>query len=89
VHPDGHAANTTSCTGRGREITRAEAFEIIRRAEENGLVHQIPNTDGPGKTHQFATVAAVSCLSLRSAEMFLNTDMVGPIMFRISTRKNV
>ena len=38
-------------TGRGRKINREEAFEIIKKAEENGLVHQIPNTDGSGKTH--------------------------------------
>lgn len=72
----GHAAEYYIRTGRGREITRAEAFEIIRRAEENGLVHQIPNTDGPGKTHAICNCCGCSCLSLRSAEMFLNTDMV-------------
>lgn len=72
----GHAAEYYIRTGRGREITRTEAFEIIRRAEENGLVHQIPNTDGPGKTHAICNCCGCSCLSLRSAEMFLNTDMV-------------
>ena len=45
----GHAAEYYIRTGRGKEITREEAFEIIRRAEENGLMHQIPNTDGSGK----------------------------------------
>lgn len=72
----GHAAEYYIRTGRGREITRAEAFEIIQRAEENGLVHQIPNTDGPGKTHAICNCCGCSCLSLRSAEMFINTDMV-------------
>jgi hypothetical protein len=43
----GHAAEYISART-GRQITRDEAFEIIRRAEENGLMHQIPNTDGPG-----------------------------------------
>lgn len=47
----GHAAEYYIRTGRGREITREEAYEIIKRAEENGLMHSIPNTDGPGKTH--------------------------------------
>ena len=47
----GHAAEYYIRTGRGRQITREEAFEIIKRAEDNGLMHQIPNTDGPGKTH--------------------------------------
>ncbi len=72
----GHAAEYYIRTGRGREITRAEAFEIIRRAEENGLMHQIPNTDGPGKTHAICNCCGCSCLSLRTAEMFINTDMV-------------
>lgn len=72
----GHAAEYYIRTGRGREITREEAFEIIRKAEENGLVHQIPNTDGPGKTHAICNCCGCSCLSLRTAEMFINTDMV-------------
>ncbi len=72
----GHAAEYYIRTGRGRKITRDEAFEIIKRAEENGLVHQIPNTDGNGKTHAICNCCGCSCLSLRTAEMFLNPDMV-------------
>lgn len=72
----GHAAEYYIRTGRGRKITREEAFEIIRKAEENGLVHQIPNTDGVGKTHAICNCCGCSCLSLRTAEMFLNPDMV-------------
>lgn len=72
----GHAAEYYIRTDRGRQITREEAFEIIKKAEENGLVHQIPNTDGPGKTHAICNCCGCSCLSLRTAEMFLNTDMV-------------
>lgn len=72
----GHAAEYYIRTGRGRKITREEAFEIIERAEENGLVHQIPNTDGSGKTHAICNCCGCSCLSLRTAEMFLNPDMV-------------
>lgn len=72
----GHAAEYYIRTGRGRQITREEAFEIIKRAEENGLVHQIPNTDGSGKTHAICNCCGCSCFSLRTAEMFLNPDMV-------------
>ncbi len=72
----GHAAEYYIRTGRGRQITREEAFEIIKRAEENGLMHQIPNTDGIGKTHAICNCCGCSCLSLRTAEMFLNNDMV-------------
>jgi len=72
----GHAAEYYIRTRRGREITREEAFEIIHRAEENGLMHQIPNLDGSGKTHAICNCCGCSCLSLRTAEMFLNVDMV-------------
>ncbi|WP_330586799.1 FAD-dependent oxidoreductase [Aminipila terrae] len=72
----GHAAEYYIRTGRGRKISREEAFEVIRKAEENGLVHQIPNTDGSGKTHAICNCCGCSCLSLRTAEMFLNPDMV-------------
>ncbi|NCB64201.1 MAG: FAD-dependent oxidoreductase, partial [Clostridia bacterium] len=72
----GHAAEYYIRTGRGRAITREEAFEIIHRAEENGLMHQIPNLDGSGKTHAICNCCGCSCLSLRTAEMFLNVDMV-------------
>ncbi|HEY9573943.1 MAG TPA: FAD-dependent oxidoreductase, partial [Lachnospiraceae bacterium] len=72
----GHAAEYYIKTGRGRQITREEAFEIIRKAEDNGLMHQIPNVDGNGKTHAICNCCGCGCLSLRTAEMFKNNDMV-------------
>ncbi|MCM1988909.1 FAD-dependent oxidoreductase [Oceanirhabdus seepicola] len=72
----GDAAEYYIRTGRGRKITREEAFEIIKRAEENGLMHQIPNTDGPGNTHAICNCCGCSCYSLRNASMFLNVDMI-------------
>lgn len=72
----GHAAEYYIRTGRGREITREEAIEIIKRAEENGLMHQIPNLDGSGKTHAICNCCGCSCLALRTASMFKNVDMV-------------
>ncbi|MCR1897531.1 FAD-dependent oxidoreductase [Irregularibacter muris] len=71
-----HAAEYYIRTGRGRAITREEAFEIISKAEENGLMHQIPNVDGVGKTHAICNCCGCSCFSLRTANMFLNNDMV-------------
>jgi NADPH-dependent glutamate synthase beta subunit-like oxidoreductase len=72
----GHAAEFYIRTGRGREITRADAFEIIKKAEENGLMHSIPNTDGPGKTHAICNCCGCSCFAMRIAGMYLNNDMV-------------
>lgn len=72
----GHAAEYYIRTKRGREITREEAFEIIKRAEENGLMHQIPNIDGSGKTHAICNCCNCSCLSLRTGTMYKNVDMI-------------
>lgn len=72
----GHAAEYYIRTGRGKQITREEAYEIIHRAEENGLMHQIPNLDGSGKTHAICNCCGCGCFSLRSANMFINPDMV-------------
>ena len=71
----GHAAEYYIRTGRGREITRDEAFDIIKRAEENGLMHQIPNLDGSGKTHAICNCCGCSCFALRTTTMFNNADM--------------
>lgn len=71
----GHAAEYYIRTGRGREITREEAFDIIKKAEENGLMHQIPNLDGSGKTHAICNCCGCSCFALRSSTMYKNVDM--------------
>ena len=72
----GHAAEYYIRTGRAREIQKSEAIEIMKRAEENGLMHQIPNTDGSGKTHAICNCCGCGCFSLRTGTMFKNVDMV-------------
>lgn len=72
----GHAAEYYIRTGRGRQITREEAFAILKRAEANGLMHEIPNTDGPGHTHAICNCCGCGCLSMRTATMFKNVDMI-------------
>ena len=72
----GHAAEYYIKTGRGKEITREEAFEIIKRAEENGLMHSIPNLDGSGKTHAICNCCGCGCFNMRLASMWDNHDMV-------------
>lgn len=72
----GHAAEYYIRTGRGREITREEAFAIIRKAEANGLMHSIPNLDGPGKTHAICNCCGCGCFVMRIANMYVNPDMV-------------
>ena len=72
----GHAAEYYIRTGRGRKVEKDEVYSILRKAEENGLMHEIPNLDGEGKTHAICNCCGCGCLSMRTAEMFLNADMV-------------
>ena len=66
----GTAAEYYIRTGRARQITKDEVYEILQRAEENGLMHEIPNADGPGKTHAICNCCGCGCLSIRTATMF-------------------
>lgn len=71
-----HAAEYYIKTGRGREITREEAFEIIKTAEDNGLMHSIPNLDEPGHTHAICNCCGCGCYAMRLANEFVNNDIV-------------
>jgi len=62
-------------TGKGREITRDEAYAIIRKAEENGLMHSVPNID-EGETHAICNCCGCGCYAMRNAAMFNAPDMV-------------
>lgn len=72
----GQGAEIYIRTGKARRITREEAFDIIKRAEENGLVHEITNIDGDGNAHAICNCCACSCFSLRIAKLFNTPDMV-------------
>ena len=63
-------------TGRGRAITREEAREIIRKAEENGLMHEMPHTEERGEAFAICNCCGCSCFSLRIAEMFKTPDAI-------------
>ena len=72
----GDAAEYYIRTGRGREVTKEEAIKIIEKAERDGLMHQIPNTEGEGHTHAICNCCGCSCYALRAAGMYHNPDMV-------------
>ena len=72
----GDAAEYYIRTGRGREISKEEAIDIIQRAERDGLMHQIPNTEGEGHTHAICNCCGCSCYAMRAAGMYNNPDMV-------------
>jgi NADPH-dependent glutamate synthase beta subunit-like oxidoreductase len=71
-----HAAEYYIKTGRGRAITREEAVEIIRKAEDNGLMHSVPNLDTPGHTHAICNCCGCGCYAMRLANEFVNHDIV-------------
>ncbi len=66
----GTAAEYYIRTGRGRKITREEAFDIIRMAEENGLMHQMPTIDGEGEAAAICNCCSCSCFATRIAGLY-------------------
>jgi len=71
-----HAAEYYIKTGRGREISKEEAYDIIRKAEDNGLMHSVPNLDAPGHTHAICNCCGCGCYAMRLANEYLNGDIV-------------
>lgn len=63
-------------TGRGRQISREEAKEIIKFAENNGLMHEMPHTDGLGESAAICNCCGCSCFSLRLATLFNTPDAI-------------
>jgi NADPH-dependent glutamate synthase beta subunit-like oxidoreductase/NAD-dependent dihydropyrimidine dehydrogenase PreA subunit len=64
-------------TGHGREIDKEECYDILRRCEENGLIHEVSNLDP--ETGRFAAICnccGCSCFSLRIAEYFQTPDTI-------------
>ena len=63
-------------TGRARQITREEVYEIIKRAEENGLMHDMPNIEEAGESAAICNCCACSCFGLRVGMMFGARDVI-------------
>lgn len=63
-------ARTYIKIGAHREITKEEAYEILKRAEDNGLVHEINQTQGFEDTAAICNCCGCSCYGLRIAEYF-------------------
>ena len=62
--------------GHGRKIDKEECYEILKRCEENGLVHEISNLDGPNGATAICNCCGCSCFSLRIAEYFRTPDVI-------------
>ena len=57
-------------TNRGRYITKEEALEIFKKAEDNGFVHQITNIDGSDKIFAICNCNVNVCYALRTSQLF-------------------
>ena len=59
----------------GRYITKDEALDIFRQAEENGFVHQITNIDGRDKIFAICNCNVNVCYALRTSQLFNTPNM--------------
>ena len=59
----------------GRYISKEEALEIFRQAEENGFVHQITNIDGKDKIFAICNCNVNVCYALRTSQLFNTSNM--------------
>ena len=63
-------------TGKGgRYITKEEALEIFKKAEDNGFVHQITNIDGEDKIFAICNCNVNVCYALRTSQLFNTPNM--------------
>ncbi len=59
----------------GVYITREEALEIFKQAEDNGFVHQITNIDGENKIFAICNCNVNVCYALRTSQLFNTPNM--------------
>ncbi len=59
----------------GRYITKEEALDIFKKAEENGFVHQITNIDGKDKIFAICNCNVNVCYALRTSQLFNTPNM--------------
>lgn len=59
----------------GRYITYDEVMDILKRAEDNGFVHQITNIDGQNKIFAICNCNVNVCYALRTSQLFNTPNM--------------
>ena len=62
-------------TQKGHYVTYDEVLEILRRAEDNGFVHQITNIDGENKIFAICNCNVNICNALRTSQLFNTPNM--------------
>ncbi len=63
-------------TGRARQISREEVYEILKRAEDNGLMHDMPNIEEAGESSAICNCCACSCFGLRVGLLYGARDVI-------------
>lgn len=63
-------------TGRGRQVSREEVEQILKFAEDNGLMHEMPHTDGLGESAAICNCCGCACFSMRIATLFKTPDAI-------------
>ena len=63
-------------TGAHRLISKEEAYEILKRAEQNGLVHELNVAPGYEDTTAICNCCGCSCFALRIATYFRAPDAI-------------
>ena len=71
----GDMADYTVETGRAHYITKEQALEILKRAEENGYVHQITNIDGEDHIFDICNCNVKICNALRTSLLYNTPNM--------------
>ena len=66
----GDMADYMAETGKGRLISKEEALDTLRQAEELGFVHQITNIDGENKIFAICNCNVKICNALRTSLLF-------------------
>lgn len=62
-------------THKGTYATYDEVMEILKRAEDNGFVHQITNIDGQNKIFAICNCNVNVCYALRTSQLFNTPNM--------------
>ncbi|MDY4788857.1 MAG: FAD-dependent oxidoreductase [Bacilli bacterium] len=66
----GDMADYVVQTNKGQYITKEEVLEIIKKAEDNGFVHQITNIDGEDKIFAICNCNPTVCYGIRCSQLF-------------------
>ena len=75
IYLDDNAINFSK-NGEHRLVSKEEAYEILKRAEDNGLVHDVNQAPGFDGVTAICNCCGCSCYALRITEMFRSPEGV-------------